>query len=368
MKVRPGAIVYGITLIAIALACTFLFTKNSGLSLKNGALRERNRFLDLQLSTERGLLLGTIRDMSQGKDLLLQKQAYLSTYANIPGSFPSNFPPNLIFTGKTASWSSLAKYLPDFVDGTTISPKIITSFSSAFPSAPHPLPTLTPDGKIHFPEYGEYYLRTSAGNFKILVLDPEAGDDSNILSIAAFVSRNIVHSNANHPSADDPEGYDALIGRLFLSDSPLNLWCFQGTGVLNRILSRWGYSTRHVHLKTAQGLDHHVSEVYFPEAGKWGMIDDDFSVYIVDAKTAVSLNTAEIASRLANNPESIKLHFLTRKRLLKSEFNMNTFTPLFTWTPDNLMNKPITTTKDYTLLMKNYTYDINVISTLNGTK
>ena len=265
-------------------------------------------------------------------------------------------PPILIFKNTDVSWKDLYLYLPKELDhAPTLPNRVISSFITPDTPTKTDMSALSWNNEtIHFPKPGSYYLYTSLGTFKILVLNPQTSPDEQILSISTFVAGNIVHSNANQPHLGRKirQSIPSLTGRLFLSDQPLLLWCGSGSWVLNYVLNRMEYKTRFVEVAGPNGEGHQFSEAYFPLAKKWGLIDQDFGAIFRDRKTGTILDTAETSLALAHAPETVEPVFLLQKKKLFPAFNQAPFQPMFSWTPDKMSESPMSSGESYKDLMK----------------
>jgi len=296
----------------------------------------------------------------RGAQLALAKK--LDVRANLQDRYWWPEPPHFIFSQKNIAWDVFTKYLPEHIDAAAITPRVISSFQAGNASRGTDISGISSTGgELVFPGSGEYYLHTNVGHFKILILDPAAGEDENIMAAATFVTRNIIHSTADHPPILDKDAAKTLAGKLFLSDQPLFLWCAEGSRVLNSILSRMGYSARQILLADDALGGHSVSEAFFPGIRKWGMIDEDFGTYFVDAQTGIILDTTEAAHLLKSSPKRLETRFLVKKNPIREDFNQSPYTPRFSWTPDKMRNVPPITAAEYISLMQKLTNRITIL-------
>ena len=213
--------------------------------------------------------------------------------------------------------------------------------------------------KIVFPKSGEYYLRTTIGNLKILILDKDQSTEQEILTISSFVSKNTVHSisdgsitflNELNRTRFDPEIW---LRKFFFSDQPLCLHCGHNVRFLNYVLLKNGYKVRVAGLQKPDKTDGHaLSEVFSPENNKWVMIDPDYGA-IVRNEHGKWLSMKEISKMINDNLVSqLYITKLCNKKKIKAVYNLDTpFMFSFAWTIDKMSDKDSIEEENYLKVM-----------------
>ena len=88
--------------------------------------------------------------------------------------------PVFIFSSKEVLWKELAPKLDD-IYGIGVKKQVLGSFPVPHNYGGTDISTIKSNSqKLIFPEYGRYYLHTTIGFFKILLLDPQASQDEKI--------------------------------------------------------------------------------------------------------------------------------------------------------------------------------------------
>ncbi|HAU28592.1 MAG TPA: hypothetical protein DCW68_00560 [Rhodospirillaceae bacterium] len=307
-------------------------------------LQEDNAFLAQALQKKQDRL-----DLAKKRDVI----------QNLGTRYWFEQPPMFIFRERFVPWSTFTRFLPEHIDASRLKPLIAGRFFPIFDaSGASSSPTASAEG-IHFPSDGEYGLYTSLGTFRILIQDPQASRDDALMAIARFVARNTVHSNADHAQIMDQELRRVLMGKLFLSDQPLALWCAESSMILSDVLRAMGYETRILSLDGPRYGGHGVLEAYFPDRKKWGMLDTDYGTFLADAESGTILSMKEAAERLAKDPAQVSTGFLAHKKTLDSAFNLTAYTPHFVWRTENL-GGPMTTPDAYPDMMQDLSARISV--------
>jgi hypothetical protein len=246
--------------------------------------------------------------------------------------------PFYIFTDKKVQWKDLVPYL-ETLYGKHVEKQIVGTFP-----VPHNFNgtdithVKSDDENIYFPSYGRFYLHTTVGFFKILLLNPELSEDEKILSIGSFVSGNAVHSLADVSkmrSSYEQEKYatDLLRKIFFASDQPLKLHCGQITRFLALILSQLGYRVQQIQLLDQNRKHGHiVMQVFLPKKNKFAMIDPDYGAIVRD-KSGNVLSIQEIAILVREKPNSIMIEDIGNKNWLRERYNSPEPMPDFAWTP-----------------------------------
>jgi len=269
--------------------------------------------------------------------------------------------PVFIFMGKEVYWKDLAPNL-ESIYGKGVEKKVVGTFPVPHNFNGTDTSNITSDSeRVYFPSYGEFYLHTTVGFFKILLLNPDASEDDRILSIASFVSGNSVHSMADarkiqpiygHPSYTE----DRLLKRLFASDQPLKLQCGHIALFLAFILSRQGYRVQLIQLRTEdQKKGHIVMQVFLPKMKKFIMIDPDYGAIVREKSANRILSIQEIAILVHDKPNSIRIEDIGKKHWLKATYDNAEPMPNFAWSPDKSGEAKAVSRKHYLQVMKDYT-------------
>lgn len=273
--------------------------------------------------------------------------------------------PFFVFESKQVPWESLAPNFR-FVCGGEVDPKVVGTFPAVGdPFGSDNSAIRTDATNIHFPEAGRYYLFTSLGCFKVLILDSAAPDDDKILAMASFVARNCVHSRADTRKLNPNGSYAPyrrvdtakLIPKLFASDQPLMILCGSAADVLCHLLSRKGYRTRIVHIEDAgrPPKGHMTCEVFFPSQKGWGFIDPDYGAIFKDTNGRV-LPISEIARVLRTQPEDALPVDIAGKAKLEPRYDLEFWCPPFTWGRDKMSSIPSVEPASYKIHIRDMTH------------
>lgn len=248
--------------------------------------------------------------------------------------------PHFVFESLQVSWDQLAPRLAE-IYGSRVEKKVVGTFPVPHDFAGTDVSAISFDQQtIRFPQYGPFYLHTTIGFFKILLLDPASSMDDKIIAISRFVSGNTVHS-----MADERRICPVFLGRIFTpenlsipffaSDQPLKLHCNSASRFLAWLLQQRGYDVRLVGLQTADPVrGHFVIDVLLPTQNKFAMIDTDYGA-LMRAADGTPLSVREIAEYAARNRiGELQVDDLADKHALKSIYNNAEPMPGFTWTPD----------------------------------
>ena len=273
----------------------------------------------------------------------------------------------LIFKKKKVQWSEIAtnidKVFKPFLEKSP--PEIVGTFPVPGNYKGTDISKIIFDRKqITFPEEGDYYLRTTMGNFKILILEDEMEVEKEILSIASFVAKNSVHSKSD-ASIEMMKKHGAtscvlqnLLRKVFASDQPLCLHCGNITKFLNFLMSKSGYKTKEIYLKPEKGeVGHVVSEVLSTSSKRWLMIDTDYGAIVKD-KESNWLSVKELAQVLKNDQlKDLQVMNIGSKKWLKNEYNLAVpFMSQFAWTIDKMSEKNTVISDEYVYMLKEHTY------------
>ena len=211
---------------------------------------------------------------------------------------------------------------------------------------------------VRFTTPGEYYLRTTVGDFKLLLLDQRVKRDDQAMAIAAFVARNTVASMADARKIQPNYGYceyhrpDKALRKFFASDQPLGFQCGYAAEFLNFVLHKMDFQVRSIQLRTEEGPGHIISEVFLPEAQRWVAVDPMYGV-VLSNRDGVLLSVEEIAKLIRQRPDEIAVKDIAGKRWLK--YPLGNFMHEFTWTPD-LLEAPCVDPAKYRKMARDYTF------------
>lgn len=295
--------------------------------------------------------------------------------------------PLFIFKTKQLGWSSLVPLLeklygPTPVYGVPTKKEIIGTFEIVGQKvSPDNYKGIKNDGEtLTFPEFGEYYIETTLGAFKVLLLDPQDSSDKQIMKIAAFASRNATNSMIDSRLIQPNLYYypyqrpDKCLQKFFTTDQPLLLQCGYIVDFTAFLLRECGYKTKRIQLLTMppvnapkdkkfQQKGHLVLEVFLPGEKKWVMIDPDFGVFLTDSD-GNKLNSVEIFHAFNSSSQSgsdLVVDYLCKKSCLRIIYNNNPSFYLghrFTWTKSKMRGVPMVIPRLYKEIMKNYTHKI----------
>lgn len=273
--------------------------------------------------------------------------------------------PLFIFKDRKVSWKRLAPYL-EKTYGKNVKKKVVGTFPVPSDFNGTDIQKINSDKKnIYFPSYGPFYIHTTIGFFKILLINPKDSDDEKILSICKFVSGNSVHSASDARKIEPIYGKgifteERILRTFFASDQPLKLWCGHISRFLAYVLDRSGYDVQLVRLFTKDVRAHQVTQVFLPQSNKYAMIDPDYGAVFQDS-TDKYLSLQEIAIEYHKKSKAFRIVDITNKHWLKAIYNHEEPMEDFAWTPDKAWVKTIY--KDYYLkLMNSYTYEYWIFS------
>lgn len=255
---------------------------------------------------------------------------------------PSGKSPFFIFEATEVSWSDLAPYLVRYIGNRPdFEKKIVGTF---------PIPgdhngtdwqsIKFDDENIYFSGPGEYYLHTTVGFFKILIIAPLGEDDARVLSVARFASRNQVHSLVN-VKLFKGRNESEIFRKLFASDQPMKLHCAESVQLVRYLLSILGYKVQilDLHDRSMKRNDHAtvkshtVMQVFLPGQDRYVYVDPDYGVTLSDSSGRL-LPIQEIATLIRRNPDEISVNGFGQKHWLKDEYNLPIYMPDFKWSPD----------------------------------
>ncbi len=311
----------------------------------------RHGLLIVALLTIAGLsaAFGTYRDRAKRRLAAAEQEAAQAFQAGVNRGLeyacttldPIASEPVLIFEELTVPWASLVPgltlaYGPE---RNSAQPWTVPAVCGTFPvgGEPPPAGAVKSEGEnLCFSKPGEYYLRTTVGDFKVLLLDKRANRDDHAMAIAAFVSRNTVASMADARKIQPNYGCyeylrpDKALRRFFASDQPLGFQCGYAAEFLNFVLHTKKFQVRRIQLCTEKGPAHIISEVYLPDARRWVAVDPMYGA-IFTTREGAPLAVEQVARLLRQHPEQLAVKDLAGKRWLKHPFG--NFMHEFTWTP-----------------------------------
>jgi hypothetical protein len=296
---------------------------------------------------------------SQRNDSREEFRKFLEGTPSLTTPAPWGQYPFFIFKKRDIDWHALAPLLVEnYGIESDQNKKILDSFPIAGDYKPMDIYDIQYDQKtIHFPKPGEYYLHTTVGYFKILILDPQAKKDDQIISLFRFISRNIVHSLADAPLINPIFNKEHKFGKncyqpFFASDQPLKLHCGYASEFTETILRQLGYQVQRVHLQTHDNQGHLVVQVFFPDQNSYGMIDPDYGAMVRD-ETGKILSVPEIAKRIQTDGDKLKMIDVANKCWLKQKYNNTPQpTPNFAWSVDKMSTS--STMKNYRDILSRY--------------
>lgn len=282
---------------------------------------------------------------------------------------PLSETPFFIFEKPQVLWATLAPHLEvAFPAGMKIEKRVVATFPIPGNYDGSDISKVVFDAEqLSFPGPGEYYLRTTVGCFKILILDPAASQDDRILAMARFVARNIVHSKADAGEIQPHYNYypyhrpDRLLKKFFATDQPLKLHCGHAAEFLNYILSREGIQVHRIHLHNSEKppKGHLVSEAFFPGLAKWGMLDPDYGAFAVD-KNGRILSIKEVAELTRADLSGVTSVDMAGKCRLKGDYNTVPYCPDFSWTPDKSATRMVENDA-YRKVLRDYTHEYGIL-------
>jgi hypothetical protein len=268
--------------------------------------------------------------------------------------------PFYIFMDKEVKWRELAPLL-ERIYGPQVEKAVVGTFPVPHDYDGTDITGIKSDSEtIFFPRYGRFYLHTTIGFFKILLIDPQLSDDEKIISIASFVSGNSVHSMADARKIcpiflRDIYTTDLLLKTFFASDQPLKLHCGYIARFLALLLSEKGYRVQLIQLQTQDRKSGHiVMQVFLPVANKFAMIDPDYGAIVRDESQHI-LSIQEIAAVVRKKTNSILVEDIGNKTWLKSIYNAPEPMANFAWTPDKSGEVNAVRKNHYLQVLKDYT-------------
>jgi len=268
--------------------------------------------------------------------------------------------PFFIYDQLTIPWASLVPNLGLVYGPEPVKPWTVPAVCGTFPINGERPPTgeVKCQGEgLSFSKPGEYYLRTTVGDFKLLILDPRTSGDEQAMAIAAFVARNTVASMADARKIQpnyhcfNYQRPDKALRKFFASDQPLGFQCGYAAEFLNFVLHTKGYQVRRVRLCNEKGPSHIISEVFLPGSHRWVAVDPMYGAVPVDREGTL-LSVAAVAKLIRQRPEEISVKDLAHKRWLKSPFG--NFMHEFTWTRD-LLDAPCVDPAAYCRMLRECT-------------
>jgi hypothetical protein len=306
-----------------------------------------------------GISLTTWKAVSYRSELNKLQIAITHTDESIQNSDHIGDRPIYIFMSKEVGWKDLAPCL-EIIYGKSVEKKVGGTFPVPHNFNGTDITDITSDNeRIYFPSYGKFYLHTTVGFFKILLLNPEISEDDKILSIASFVSGNSVHSHADArkicPTYSEAiYKPDRLLKTFFASDQPLKLHCGYIARFLAFLLSQQGYRVQLIQLLTEdREKGHIVMQVFLPEMNKFAMIDPDYGAIVRDNSQNI-LSIQEIANLVRKEPNSILIEDIGNKNWLKAIYNNPEPMPDFAWTPDKSGKVRMVGKEHYLQVLKDY--------------
>jgi hypothetical protein len=270
--------------------------------------------------------------------------------------------PFLIFDNLVISWESLVPNLA-IVYGANQNPATpwtVPEVCGTFPvngEKPPAGEVRTEGENLRFSKAGEYYLRTTVGDFKILILDRNGKRDEQAMAIAAFVSRNTVASMTDARKIQPNYSYadysrpDKALRKFFASDQPLGFQCRYSAEFCNYVVHKRGFEVRKVWLRTGKDGAHFISEVFLPDLAKWVAVDSMYGVVFTD-RSGGFLSVVEAAKLVHEHPEQVTVRDIAQKRWLKPPFG--NFMHDFTWTPA-ILAEPCCNPNEYLAMIRRCT-------------
>ncbi|MEM9828724.1 MAG: hypothetical protein AAF958_19210 [Planctomycetota bacterium] len=216
--------------------------------------------------------------------------------------------------------------------------------------------------ELKFSRYGEHYLHTNLGFFKILLVDPSSDDDQRVIAISRFVAGNTVHSLADEPLLEShPDAWPLtpkrLLPVLFASDQPLKLHCGPVSDFLSWMLDDRGYEIQQVNFRNRDGLGHVAMQVKMSDGG-YAYIDPDFGA-MVESRDGDRLSIEEIRDALrAGRREDLVVIDIGRKQHLRREYNLIDPSPPFSWSPSKTLDQPYLRRESFLDMIAEYSHRI----------
>jgi hypothetical protein len=272
--------------------------------------------------------------------------------------------PFFIFDELAISWATLVPHLNVLygAEKDPTKPWTVPAVCGTFPingQRPPSGEVKSEGGNLFFSRPGEYYLRTTVGDFKLLILDRRAKRDDQAMAIAAFVAKNTVPSMADARKIQPNYRYypyhrpDKALRKFFATDQPLGFQCGYAAEFLNFVLHKMDFQVRRIQLRTEEGAGHIISEVFLPECRKWAAIDPMYGAAITN-REGVPISVEEIAKLARERPDEITVQDIAHKRWLKWPYG--NFMHEFTWTPD-LLAGPCVDPAKYHEAIRNYSFE-----------
>jgi hypothetical protein len=325
----------------------------------------------LQLGRQNGLQEGRQEGrqegLQQGQVEGIQKGIALT----VRSVDPLTSSPFFIFRKRVVAWAELAPDLEVALAGHLRNTplEIAGTFSVPGDYDGSDLSGVTADDtSLTFPRYGEFYLRTTIGNLKLLLLDPALSADQQIVGIGRFVSKNCVHSLADGRLIQPNLGYypyqrpDKLLRKFFASDQPLALHCGYVVEFLNYVLRTAGFQTQRVQLYTEdRKAGHIVAQVRDPQSERWILIDPDYGA-IVRGEDRRCLSIQQVQKFVAEGrADRLCVEDVGNKCWVQADYNLpSQFMPPFAWTVDAMSFDRAVVPEQYQSMLGKYTREIVV--------
>ena len=273
--------------------------------------------------------------------------------------------PIYIFHDLNVRLQDLAPGLPLHFDD-DFRPELMGSFAT--PCSPHGSnveDVVIDEAGVSLPCYGEHYLHTNFGFFKLLALDPDTNADERAIAMTRFVAGNVIHSTSDLPLLEsNPGGWpltpERLLPVLFASDQPLKLHCGPVSDFLCYLLRReQGYSARKIHFGNKDGLGHIAVSMHLNVADRDIYVDPDFGALVTN-QAGDYLGIKEV-KRIVEDGElgSLKLIDIGRKKYLQQRYNI--MLGPFSWTPlCDTEERPYLVQEQFFEMLTNYTHKVEV--------
>lgn len=264
--------------------------------------------------------------------------------------------PVFIFDRFDVPWNLLAQNLDEpGLKGKSIDREVLGSFSVPGMATTTDISRLSwTHESVVFPGPGDYYLRTSLGSFKILILAPSADSMDRILATARFVTRNHVPGMYDERAfLPNPETYryvrpDRLMRKLFVSDQPLLIHCYHATVILNYLLSLQGIEAQQVQLLSERGVGHVVSQVEAPDLGKPILVDVHWG-FIPQDETGLYLSPREVFELVrSGRGDRLDAYSLGHHPVFREEYGLGSrYVGPITWTPEKTTDRTFVSADEY---------------------
>lgn len=212
---------------------------------------------------------------------------------------------------------------------------------------------------VRFDAPGLYQIKSIVGMANVAIVSSPALCESEMLAIATLVSMRIRHSCGHEwllrPDLSDSayRDFSTVLAHLFYGELPLQLQCDNAADVACAVLSRAGFSTRLVSIRSEQeGGGHFVMEVYLPDKPGWVMLDCDFGIAIRDTHGQL-LSVDEIGT--LPDVSTVQYVLLGRKQWLPDNINVDDhFTGLMGVHSGDQSSTPTIADRSYDKIMANH--------------